>query len=171
MPREIRTDFGPDFDSESMSNLCERLGIEVTTTPGEAHWTMGVIERQNETLRIGVSKHMAEGLSIDKALALTTTAMRSHELKGGYSPFQLVFGRGSSLPNYLNHVSGAMGRMDHAESEEEYLTKHLEYLLSARAAVYEADSKAGLDRAYRMKAKKVKFNRVMGDKVNSYQSR
>ena len=87
VPREIRTDLGPEFDSHSMRSLCERLGIEVTTAPGEAHWTMGVIERQHKTLCIGVSKHMAEGLSLDEALALTTTAMRSHELKGGYSPF------------------------------------------------------------------------------------
>ena len=97
---------------------------------------MGVTERQHETLRIGVSKHMTEGLSLDEALALTTMAMRLHELKGGHSPFQLVFGRGASLPNYLSDGSGAMGRTEHAESKEEYLTKHLEYLLSARAAVY-----------------------------------
>ena len=60
-----------------------------------------------------------------------------------------------------------MGRIEHAESEEEYLKKHLEYLLSARSAVYEADSKARLDRAYRMKARMFEFNGVKGDKVNS----
>ena len=63
-----------------------------------------------------------------------------------------------------------MGRIEHAESEEEYLTKHLEYLLSARAAVYEADSKARLDRAYRMKARKVEFNGVMGEKVEFWRT-
>ena len=170
VPREIRTDIGPEFDSQSMRTLCERLGIEVTTAPGEAHWTMGVIERQHETLRVAVFKHMTEGLSLDEALALMTTAMRWHELKGGSSPFQLVFGRGTSLPNYLNDGSGAMGRIEHAKSEEEYLTKDLEYLLSARAAVYEAESKARLDRAYRMKARKVEFNGVIGDMVQFWRT-
>ena len=42
VPREIRTDRGPEFDSHSMRTLCERLGIEVTTAPGEAH----VIDRE-----------------------------------------------------------------------------------------------------------------------------
>ena len=113
---------------------------------------------------------MAEGLSLDEALALTTTAMRSHDLKGGYSPFQLVFRRCASLPNYLNDGSGAIGPIQHAEREEEYLTKHLEYLLSSRAAVYEVDSKARLHRAYRMKARKVEFNGVMGDKVKFWRT-
>ena len=63
----------PEFDSHFMRTLCERLGIEVATAPGEAHWTMGVIERQHETLRIGLSKHMAEGISLEESLALTTT--------------------------------------------------------------------------------------------------
>ena len=131
---------------------------------------MGVTERQHETLRIGVSKHMAEGLSLDEALGLTTTAMHLHKLKEGYYPFQLVFGRGASLPNYLNDGSAAMGRSENAESKEEYLTKHLEYLLSAQAAVYKADSKARLDRAYRTKARKVEFNGVMGDKVKFWRT-
>ena len=102
-PLKFHNDCGGEFSNEVMKEMNEIFGIETSTTPGEAPWSNGIVERGNTMLFVTMMKTKEDvNCSLETALAWAVCAKNSLMIVSGYSFNQLVFGRNFSLPSVEN---------------------------------------------------------------------
>ncbi len=95
IPREIVTDQGTVFLSQTLRQVYGLLGVKgIRTTPYHPQ-TDGLVERYNQTLKSMLRKFVAEdGKDWDRWLPYLMFAYREvPQASTGYSPFELLYGR------------------------------------------------------------------------------
>lgn len=96
IPREVLTDMGSQFTSSVMREVSRLLTIrQLTTTPYNPRCN-GMVERFNGSLKTMLKRMCAEQpKDWDRYLAPLLFAYREapHESLGGFSPFELLYGR------------------------------------------------------------------------------
>lgn len=85
VPRELRTDNGPQFTSAEFGKFASEWGFKHITSSPHAHWSNGMAEAGVKILKNIINK------SSEPILGLM--AYRSTPSVNGYSPSQLLFGR------------------------------------------------------------------------------
>ena len=71
VPGKIHSDCGGEFSNEMFREMNEKLGIETSTTPGEAPFSNGIVERNNKILYESMMKTKEESrYDLGTALAL-----------------------------------------------------------------------------------------------------
>ena len=93
---------GGEFVSEEFTDFCEKFNVKISTTPAESPWCNGICEQHNVILTelllkvkedIVHGKQPLHGQSILRILLLVLVVLARN---------QLVFGKNTSLPSYLN---------------------------------------------------------------------
>uniref|UniRef100_A0A3B3Q5E6 Integrase catalytic domain-containing protein n=1 Tax=Paramormyrops kingsleyae TaxID=1676925 RepID=A0A3B3Q5E6_9TELE len=95
IPKEIVTDQGTAFLSQTLQQVYRLLGIKgIRTTPYHPQ-TDGLVERYNQTLKSMLKKFVAEdGKDWDRWLPYLMFSYREvPQASTGYSPFELLYGR------------------------------------------------------------------------------
>lgn len=99
-PKKMHNDNGGEFSSEVMRDLHEKFDIETSTTPGEAPYSNGMVERGNALLYETTMKTKEDAkCSLKTALAWAVSAKNSLQNCFGFSPNQLVLSRNITLPS------------------------------------------------------------------------
>ena len=87
----------------------EKLDIETSTTPGEAPFSNGIVERNNKILYESMMITMEDSkCGMSTTLAWAVSAKNSLHNVNGYSPNQLVFGVNVTLPSVLTDKPPAL---------------------------------------------------------------
>ena len=102
-PLKILCDNGGEFSNQTFFDLCENMNIEVMHTAGYSPFSNGVCERNHAVVDDMVYRMMAEDkeLKVEVALAWAVNAKNCLQMFGGFSPYQLVYGRNPRLPGVL----------------------------------------------------------------------
>ena len=102
-PKRIWTDMGGEFNNETMKQMAAALGCVVESTAGYAAWMNRLNERNHCVVDRCLFKILNDNPKMDPTIALAwaVTAKNSFPMNGGYSSFQLVFGKDPNLPNIL----------------------------------------------------------------------
>lgn len=147
-PRMILSDPGGEFDSDLWRAMAERYNIGVCTTATQAHFSNGVVERHNQTLKTMVSRLHKDhpGACAQELLDLACLAKNSMAQHNGATPFQLMSGSTPRLPSAITDGLPALSG-DNTVAGDEALRLHLELLHSAREAHTKAEADASLRRA------------------------
>eukprot|EP00731_Ephydatia_muelleri_P002340 Em0001g2340a len=99
VPGSLHSDQSANLNSQVITALCKRLGINKTRTTAYHPQANGQVERFKRTLEAILSEVVADQndwvIHIPKALFAYRTAV--HE-SSGYSPFRVNFGRSPILP-------------------------------------------------------------------------
>ena len=83
----------------------EKLGIETSTTPGEAPYSNGIVKRNHRVLFESMMKTIDDcKCDLGTALAWATCAKNCLQNVYGYSPNQFVFGSNVSLPSVITDL-------------------------------------------------------------------
>ena len=142
-PCKFHSDCGGEFNNEVLRELNEMFGIETSTTPGEAPWNNGIVERGNTMLYETMMKTKEDvKCNLETALAWAVCAKNSLMNVYGYSPNQLVFGRNVLLPSVENSDPPAL---DIPQSE--MVRNNLNALHNARENFVKAEASERLKRA------------------------
>lgn len=146
-PRTLLADPGPEFNSAVWRIMAERHNITPLSTAAQAHWSNGIIERHNQTLKTMVTRMAADhpGASGQELLDLACYAKNSMGQHGGATPYQLMNGTTPRVPTAMTDALPALG--DRRVPGDEALHRHLQLLHSARMAHTRAEADASLRRA------------------------
>ncbi len=108
--KEIITDNGPQFASQEYKDFLQRHGIKDTKTARYHPESNGQVERFNQVVKNGLKMHLAEGLSVRKAVQTILQSYRAtpHALTGK-SPAELMLGRKLVLPLEVLKPTSASG--------------------------------------------------------------
>ncbi len=102
-------DNGGEFSNEEYKDLCEQYNIEIQSSAAESPFSNGMVERHHKVLTEMLVKTKADiSCSWDIALAWALNAKNSMAMFGGYSAYQLAFGRNPTLPNTIVNKLPAM---------------------------------------------------------------
>ena len=146
-PEKFLADNGGEFANEEFTDMCENLNIRVMHTAAQSPFSNGLCERNHAVIDDMVAKIMADQpeCSIGTALAWAIHAKNSLQMVGGYSPYQLVFGRNPKLPCVMNDSLPAL----EGTTISETLGKHLSALHAGRMAFIKAETSEKIRRALR----------------------
>ena len=91
----IWTDVGGEFCNETLKQLGEALGCKMETTAGYSAWMNGLNEQNHSVIDRCFKKIIKDHPKMDPvvALAWAVNAKNSFPMFGGYSSYQLVFGK------------------------------------------------------------------------------
>ena len=144
---KILVDNGGEFDNADFRESCSVLNIKVITTAAQSPWSNGICERNHATVDHMLRKLMEENpkTPIQSLLAWATMAKNSMASYGGFSSYQLVFGRNPLIPNIEN---GNVAYIENGDGPEIF-ARHLKALSSARKAYTEAETSEKIKRALR----------------------
>ena len=143
-PNRILCDNGGEFINSEVSNLCEKLNIELKTTAAESAWSNGMVERHNGILANMIDKVICDvNCSVEVALSWSIAAKNALNNVFGFSPNVLVFGRNPNLPNILTNKPPA----NNPVSISKYLCENLNAMQAAREAYIQQESCEKLKRA------------------------
>lgn len=146
-PRLLLSDPGREFDSALWRVMSERFNIGVASTAAQAHFSNGVVERHNLTLKTMVTRlhkdHPAAALQ--ELLDLACLDKNSLGVHHGATPHQLMCGTNSRVPSTLTDDLPALCPREVAGDEA--LRSHLQLLHAARAAHAQAEADVSLRRA------------------------
>lgn len=120
IPRVVRSDNGPQFDSNEFKKFSHDWGFSHITSSPHAHWANGMAEAGVKIVKNIILK------STEPILGLM--AYRSSPLENGFSPAQLLFGRRirTILPmsdNMLKPSWPNMSEVYKKKSESQFKTK------------------------------------------------
>ena len=95
LPRCLRLDPAGVFRSTAVEDWCDKHGIHLDITPGEAHWKVGTCENAIKGVKSVMDKlcQHEEELSAVTALAEAVTTFNQKELIRGFSPAQHILGQ------------------------------------------------------------------------------
>ena len=162
-PKKFHNDCGGEFVSAVFMEMNEKMGIETSTTPAEAPYSNGVVERNNAMLYETMMKTKEDtNCSMETALAWAVCAKNSLQNSFGYSPNQLVFGRNVNLPSVDHDNLPALSN----STSSQLVRENLEALHRARENFVKAESSERIRRALRKNIRtysEVEF--VPGEKI------
>jgi transposase InsO family protein len=99
VPSQLHSDQAPNFESELIKKLCERLGISKTRSSAYHPQGNGQTERANRTLIAALAKVLERDSEWDLVANLVTLYYNASVHKAtGYSPAMLVLGRELAIP-------------------------------------------------------------------------
>lgn len=146
-PDKFLADNGGEFANEEFYDMCENLNIRMMHTAAESPFSNGLCERNHAIIDEMVRKIIADQPTcpLHIALAWAVNAKNCLQMVGGYSPYQLVFGRNPKLPNVMNDSLPAL----EGTTISETLGKHLNALHASRQAFIRAETSEKIRRALR----------------------
>ena len=94
---------GGEFNNDVMRPIAEAVGTRVDTGAGYSAWMNGLNERNHSVVDRCFAKIIDDYPKMDPvvALAWAVTAKNSYPMNGGFTSFQLVFGKDPKLPNIM----------------------------------------------------------------------
>jgi hypothetical protein len=144
-PRKLHSDCGGEFCNEVLREMNEKLGRETSTTPGEAPFSNGVVERNNKIIYESMMKTMEDAkVDMSTALAWAVSAKNALQNVSGYSPNQLVFGMNVNLLSVLTDRPPAL-----ESATSDIIRKKLAALHSAQQNFIKAESSERIRKALR----------------------
>ena len=120
------------------------MNIQTMHTAAYSPWSNGLCERNHAVIDDSVSKIMAEqpDCSFTIALIWAVNAKNCLQIVGGYSPYQLVFGRNPSFPSVHSDLPPAQNE----QWANQYVHENLMALHSARKHFIQQESSERLRR-------------------------
>ena len=120
-------------------------------TAAYSPFSNGLCERNHAVVDEMVAKIKAEqpDLPLKVALSWAVNAKNCLQMVGGFSPYQLVYGRNPKLPSTLSDELPAL----EGTTSSEMVAKHLNASHSARKAFIAAEASEKIRRALRHKVK------------------
>lgn len=122
VPREIATDRGTEFMSETVKQVCELLHIKKLNSTAYHHQSIGALENSHKNLGAYLRIQTEEKPELWSAwlpfwcFAYNTTVHTSTK----FSPFELVYGRKCNLPNNLSKCVEPLYNYDNYPLELKY---------------------------------------------------
>ena len=162
-PARFLCDNGGEFTSAKFKDMCENLNITVMHTAAESPFSNGICERNHAVVDEMVRKIVADKpkCRLSTALAWAVHAKNSLHMVGGYSPYQLVFGRNPNLPTVLTNKPPALERT----TISMVFGEHLNALHAAREAFTKAESSEKISRALKHNIRPSETVFTEGDEV------
>ena len=167
-PIKMHNDCGGEFCNDVMREMHEKFGIETSTTPGEAPYSNGIVERSNAVIYESMMKTKEDAkCSYEMALAWAVSAKNALQNVHGYSPNQLVLGCNVNLPSVLNSQLPGLNPVCNSDLVRE----NLNAMHKARENFVKAESSQRIMKALRHKVRTfAEEDFCSGDKV-FYQAR
>src|SRR5215469_9827209 len=165
-PQRILTDCGREFQNEEMKRFCEVFGIEKISTAAESPWSNGACEKAVGLIKLGLMKLREENIMDEEIeLSWTIAAKNSLNMKGGFSPNQLVFGRNPWYPNILELEDPSfIGEIN--QKEEHLLWKIMEAKNKAREIHIQQEASDRIRRALEKRVREHDLGQAeIGEKV------
>ena len=168
-PEVAITDGGPEFERRFARNL-EQISVFHHVVDSESPWQNGRCERHGGFLKSRAKREIEEGAGVvttledlDLLISHMTICKNNWYSRAGYSPAQLVFGRGLRLPEELlsDGLESTPGRQEAAADPLELDGPGREFQRSsairqrARELTFQADAKDRVQRA--AKARRHKY--------------
>ena len=146
-PEKILCDNGGEWANMEFMDMCENLNIRIMHTAAESPFSNGICERNHTVIDESVRKIKADQpeCSLQVALAWAVHAKNCLMMVGGYSPYQLVFGRNPRLPCVVNDSLPAL----EGTTISETFGNHLNAMHAARKAFIQAEASEKIRRALR----------------------
>ena len=162
-PGKIWTDVGGEFNNDTVRQMAEAIGTKVDTGAGYSAWMNGLNERNHCVVDRCFAKIVNDYPRMDPATALAwaVTAKNSFPMTGGFSSFQLVFGKEPKLPNIMTDRLPALEGVTTSES----VAAHINALYAGRKAFAEVQCEEKVRRALRHKVRAVERLYEAGEKV------
>lgn len=137
-PVKFLCDNGGEFANNTFLEMCENMNIQVVHTAAYSPFSNGLCERNHAIIDEMVVKIMAEQpkLSLKVALAWAVNAKNCLQMTGGFSPYQLVYGRNPKLPCTMSDELPAL----EGTTSSEMVAKHINASHSARKAFIAAET-------------------------------
>ena len=167
-PVNMHSDCGGEFCNEVMKEMHEKFGTETSTTPGEAPYSNGIVERSNAVIYESMMKTKEDvKCSFETALAWAVSAKNALQNVYGFSPNQLVFGYNVNLPSVLSSQLPALDPV----CSSDLVRKNLNAIHRARENFVKAESSERIMKALRHQVRTYSEEEFTnGDKVY-YQAR
>ena len=162
-PRKFLCDNGGEFANNTLLDLCKNMNIEIMHTSAYSPFSNGICERNHTVIDDMVYKIKAEqpDLDLEIAVAWAVNAKNCLQMVGGFSPYQLVYGRNPRLPGIMDDDLPAL----EGTSSEEVIARHLNASLSARKAFVSAQASEKIRRALKENVSQSRKIFTDGDKV------
>ena len=162
-PQKFLSDLGGEFANEHFRDMCENLNIAVINTAGYSPFSNGLCERNHYVLDEMVTKILADQPDTDLEIALAWAVHSKNclQMNGGYSPYQLVYGRNPKLPSIMTDEPPAL----EGSTISSVFGTHLNALYAARKAFVQAESSEKIRRALRHQVRSSGMVYSNGDSV------
>ena len=162
-PGRCWSDVGGEFNNDMVRQMAEAIGCKVQTGAGYSAWQNGLNERNHAVVDRCFGKIMNDNPKMDPtvALAWAVTAKNSYPMYGGFSSFQLVFGKQPKLPNIMEDKLPALEGVTTSQS----LAAHITALYAGRKAFSEAMCDEKVRKALRHKVRAVERTYGAGEQV------
>ena len=146
VPKKFLTDNGGEFVNDSFMDMADNLNVQVLTTPAEAPWCNGIVERHNQVIGKMMEKLWEDGSkNLKQNLAWCLNAKNSMENNNGFTPYQLSIGLNPTLPNNLNAKLPALEGLTNSE----VVAENLQTMNESRKIFTQLESSERLRRALR----------------------
>ena len=162
-PGRCWSDVGGEFNNDAVRQLAEAIGCRMETTAGYSAWQNGLNERNHAVVDRCFGKIMNDNPRMDPTIALAwaVTAKNSYPMYGGFSSFQLVFGKQPKLPNIMEDKLPALEGVTTSQS----LAAHITAMYAGRKAFSEAMCDEKVRKALRHKVRAVERTYEAGEQV------
>ena len=108
-PQKFMADNGGEFSNDAYRELCEQYNIQIQYSAAESPFSNGMVERHHKVLTEMLTKTKEDaGCSWEIALSWALNAKNSMQMFGGYSSYQMLFGRNPGLPNLVDNKLPAL---------------------------------------------------------------
>ena len=165
-PRALPADPGAEFNNAVSRLVSERQNVAVLSTAAQAHWSNGVLEQHNVTLKTIVATVAVEHIHVSsqELLYLACHAKNSMGHHHGATPYQIMCGSSPRVPSALADLLPVLS--DRHVPGDEGLHSHLDLLHTSRSTHTQADAAASLRRTLARNAANVPVNTpTVGDAV------
>lgn len=147
-PDKFLSDNGTEFGNQEFRDMAEAVNINACTSPAEAPWSNGLVERYNMVIAEMLDKILHDTkCKLSVALAWATNAKNSLQTVHGFSPATLVFGYNPRLPSIFIDKPPALSDAKYSEIIED----NLKAMRRARTAFLQAESSERIRRALNKK--------------------
>ena len=162
-PGKIWTDVDGEFNNDVMRQMAEAVGTRVDTGAGYSAWMNGLNERNHSVVDRCFTKIINDYPKMDPvvALAWAVTAKNSYPMNGGFTSFQLVFGKDPKLPNIMTDKLPALEGVTTSES----VAAHINALYAVRKAFTEVKCDEKVRKVLRHKVRAVERTYKAGEEV------
>lgn len=163
LPKKFLSDNGGEFNNAEYTDMCENLNIVECKTAAESPWSNGLCERNHAVVDRIISKMLEEYPSRNLATCVIWAchAKNCLQMHGGFSPYQLVFGRNPNLPSVLVDDIPAL----EGSTISETVGKHINTLHASRKAFIAAETCEKIRRALKHQIRTISCKFETNDSV------